>query len=135
MRRLLLACAAVALLGCGGDSTGPAASAEGSWLLLTVNGSPLPVTVFQTTTYRLEVISDQYILESDGHYTENFTTRETDGTTVTTTDDSDFGTWSQSGNQVSVTASDNTTLTGTINGSGDRITINSQGFLLVYGRQ
>ncbi|HJQ09597.1 MAG TPA: lipocalin family protein [Gemmatimonadaceae bacterium] len=136
MRKLLLACAAVALLGCGGsDSSGPAPSAEGTWNLLTVNGSPLPVTVQQTSTTKIEVTADQYILASDNTYTETFSTRTTQGTTVTTSDDPFDGTWSQGGNQVHITDSDGATLTGTINGSGDQITISVGQFLLVYAKE
>ena len=135
MRRLLLACTAVALLGCGGDSTGPAASAEGTWNLQTVSGSSLPFT-FQTSPTKQEIISDQYVLNAGGTYSEFFTIRETDNGTVTTTDFTDDGTWSQSGNQVSLASSNDGTLVATINGSGDIVTVNlGGGVILVYARQ
>src|SRR5438128_10843075 len=85
MRKLLLACAAVALLGCGGsDSTGPAASIEGSWNLQTANGQPLPYTaVFSASpAYRLEIMSDPLLAISAGMYAESGRIRETHGPTV-----------------------------------------------------
>jgi ABC-type glycerol-3-phosphate transport system substrate-binding protein len=137
MRRLLLACASVALLGCGGDSTGPAASAEGTWNLLSVNGHVLPAIVDQIPSqgYTLEIVADQYVLHGDGTYNEAFTTRATQGTQVTTTDDTDAGTWSQQGVQVSITPTSGGTLVTQMNGAGNRIAANIQGFILIFGRQ
>src|SRR5213595_3608321 len=85
MRKLLLACAAVATLGCGGgDSTGPAASVEGTWNLQTVNGSALPFTAafVSSPLYRFEILGDQVIVDADGTFTEYTTSRETQGTAV-----------------------------------------------------
>ena|SRR6476659_8802347 len=136
MRRLVLACAAIALIGCGGgDSTGPVASAEGSWSLQTVAGTALPYTyVYDAPSqHRLEVLSDVFDMSSDGTYIETFTTRETQGTTVTTQTATDAGTWSQSGKQVTVTFSDGSHLNATI--TGDEITMNTASGILLYTRQ
>jgi hypothetical protein len=136
MRRFVLACAALALVSCGGgDSTGPvAASAEGSWSLQSVGGSALPYTyAFDAATqHRSEVLSDVFDLNADGTFTETFTTRDTQGTTVTTSTDTDSGTWHQNGKTVTVTFSDGS-LTATIN--EDQITINTQAGVLLYARQ
>lgn len=136
MRRFVLACAALTLLACGGgDSTGPVASAEGSWSLQTVGGSALPYTYAfdAATSHRLEVLSDVFDIRSDGTYTETFTTRETQGTTVTTATATDDGTWSQNGKTVTVTFSDGSHLTASIN--QDQITMNTQAGVLLYARQ
>ncbi len=137
MRKLLLACAAVVMLGCGGsDSTGPAASIEGTWNLQTVNGQPLPYTVFLTTSpsYRLEIVSDQLIANSDGTYVENGVIRETQGTTVTTSNQQDTGVWTQHGSQVDFTSNaDASVATATV--SGNQISINTEGVTGVYVRQ
>ena len=140
MRRLVLAFASIALLGCGGDSsTGPAVSAQGTWNLQTVNNSPLPFTLFfqSSPVFREEIVSDQYVLNGNGTYTDDFVIRDTQGTQVTDTPGSDNGTWTQSGTQVHLTSADPTIdpITGTINGAGDRITVNAQGFALVYAKQ
>src|SRR5438128_8865327 len=137
MRKLLLACAAVALLGCGGsDSTGPAASIEGTWNLQTVNGQPLPYTAFFSTSpaYRLEIMSDQLLANSDGTYTENGTIRETQGTTVTTSSQQDTGVGTQHGNQVDFTSNAHATVT-TATVSANKLAVNAQGVVGVYPRQ
>ena len=136
MRKLLLACAAVAMLGCGGDSTGPAASAEGTWNLQTVNGSALPYTAIfiASPVYRFEILSDQVVASGDGSYVETSQVRETDGTTVTTSTEQDIGTWTQHGSQVTVTSA----LDGTVNTavvSGNKLTVNAEGVIGVYVRQ
>ena len=135
MRRTLLALATFALLGCGGDSTGPVASAEGTWQLQTINGSPLPFTVIfiASPLYRLEILSDTFVAHGDGTYDETVTTRETDGSTVTTTEEHDNGTWTQNNASLTITSSDGTVSTAAI--SGNTITANVEGAVLVYRRQ
>jgi len=136
MRKLLLAVASLAIIGCGGDSTGPVASVAGTWNLQTVNGNPLPYTaafVAGPPVYRLELVSDVFVAAANGTYTEAFTTRETNGTTVTNTTENDTGTWTQNNANVTVTASDGTVSTASI--SGNTITINQQGLVAVYKRQ
>ena len=132
MRRFLLACSALVLLGCGSDSTGPGANIVGTWDLQTVNGSPLPYLVDfnQTTNTRTEVVSDQYVVHQGGTYDETFTTRTTVGTQVTDDPVADAGTWTVNGNSVTLTASDGSPLNGTVN--GNHITANIGGFTLVY---
>jgi len=136
MRKLLLACAAVALLGCGGDSTGPSASVAGTWNLQTVNGQPLPYTAYMTTSpsYRLEIMSDQLVANSDGTYAENGTIRETQGTTVTTSTEQDTGVWTQHGSQIDFTSDADATVT-SATVSGDKLTVDAQGVVGVYTRQ
>ena len=135
MRRFVLACAAVTLLACGGgDSTGPVASAEGTWSLQSVGGSALPYTYAfdAATSHRSEVLSDVFELNADGSFTETFTTRDTQGTTVTTETAADGGTWHQSGKTVTLTFADGS-LAATIN--QDQITINTAAGVLLYARQ
>ena len=137
MRRLMLACAAIALIGCGGsDSTGPTfASAEGTWNLQTLNGMSLPATYFTdpSTGDKSEILNDQFIFTADHNFTEAFTTRETQGTTVTTTPGTDSGTWSQSGSQLNVVTSSGP-FTATVN-TNNTITISAGVGALVYARQ
>jgi Lipocalin-like domain len=136
MRKLLVACAALAMLGCGGDSTGPSASAVGTWNLQTVNGSGLPYTVIfvASPVYRFEILSDEVVVNADGTYTETSSVRETDGTTVTTSTEQDDGTWTQHGNQIDVTSNaDGSVNTAVI--SGDKLTLAAQGISAVYVRQ
>ena len=135
MRRFLLACSALVLLGCGSDSTGPDASVVGTWDLQTVNNSALPFTlqVDPNTNTRVEVISDQYVVHNGGTYDETFTTRTTSGTQVTEDPLTDAGTWTVHGNTVNLIASDGSALVGTVN--GDHITAAIAGFTLVYVKE
>jgi hypothetical protein len=134
MRRLVLALSAVSVLACG-DSSGPeVSSAVGTWNLVTVNGSPLPYTLFLIQpTYRFEILSNVFVAAENGTYTETETTRETESGTVTTTTETDNGTWSQTGNTVTVVNSGGATTTATI--SGNSITVSAPGLVAVFHRQ
>lgn len=134
MRRLLVTIGALSLLGCGGDSSGPGvASAVGTWNLQTVNGQGMPYTVFSAPGYRLELVSDVYVIRSNGTFTETVTARETDGASVTTASESYNGTWAQDNAAITVTYSDGSVDTGAI--SGDVITSNVDGDVYIYRRQ
>ena len=135
MRRVMMALGTISLLACGGDSTGPeVASAVGTWNLVTVNGSPLPFIIVQVQpSYKLELLSDRFVVNADGTYSETFSYRETDNGTVTTTTDGDTGTWTQSNAALTITASDGTVSQAAI--SGDTITASESGFVSVYHRQ
>lgn len=133
MRKLVLAIAAVSLLGCGGDSSGPGASAVGTWNLVTINGSPLPATIIQAPTYRLEILSDRFVLSSNGTMSDTFTYRETENGTATTTTETDNGTWSQNNTALTITYSDGTSQTAAV--SNDTFTISEQGFVFLYERE
>jgi hypothetical protein len=136
MKKALIALAAVALLGCGGDSTGPAANPVGTWNLQTVDNATLPYTLafIANPLYKLELVSDVFVVRADGSYTETFTERETDGTTVTTTSDDDTGTWVQHNGSLTITSSsDQTSVNAAI--SGNTITVNTEGLVLVFKRQ
>jgi hypothetical protein len=134
MRRLVLALSAASLLACG-DSSGPDfSSAVGTWSLVTVNGSPLPYTVFLVQpSYRFEILSDVFVAAENGTYTETATTRETESGTVTTTTETFTGTWSQTNNTVTITDSDGVVSTATI--SGNTITLSEPGLVAVFQRQ
>jgi hypothetical protein len=111
------------------------ASAVGTWNLKTVNGSPLPFTAIfiANPVYRFEILSDQVVVHGDGTYSETSSTRETNGSTVTTSTDSDTGTWVQNDGTLTITASDGTVSTAAI--SGNTITISQEGAVAVYRRQ
>ena len=133
MRRLLLACAAIALLGCGGgDSVGPPADVAGTWNLQTINGQSLPF-LFDPGPPTTEFVSDVVQVNADGTYTETSHIRETDGATVTESDEVGSGTFAVRGNTVDF--HDSTTgniVTGTVD--GDTMSIHA-GLTLVYSRQ
>jgi hypothetical protein len=110
--------AAALLSGCGSDkSTGPTqASIVGTWNLESVNGTPLPY-VFQTTPTKLEVLSEQFVVDADGTFTDESTVREMDGSTVTTQTSTDAGTYSLNGTAVEFLYSDQSSLTASLSGN------------------
>lgn len=133
MRRLVLALSAASLLACG-DSSGPISNPVGTWNLSTINGSALPFRLDDQPGYRLEILRDVFVADADGTFTGATTFRETINGTPSTYDEPNNGTWSQTGNTVTVTPSDGTaSSTATI--SGDKITLSEQGFVSVYRRQ
>ena len=140
MRRLLLTIGAISAVACGGDSsTGPGdMSAVGSFQLQTVNGSVLPYTAVSlpSPVFKLELLSDLVVIRSDGSYTQTFSTRQTQGTTVTTDAQAVSGTWTQSNGTVTFTptgGSPSTLARGIV--AGDVLTVTVTGAVFVYRRQ
>jgi hypothetical protein len=137
MKKVLVTSAALFVLACGGgDSTAPGvASAAGSWSLQTINGTPLPFTIFDQVSPpdKLEVLSNTFVASTSGTFVETSTLRETQGTTVTTQTETDTGTWRQNNAAITITTSDGTVNTAAI--SGDVITASESGALFVYHRQ
>jgi hypothetical protein len=78
MRRLIIALAAIAALGCGADAdsplpTLPATSTDvvGDFQLRSANGNALPFVAFTTTTGEAwELASDKIIVSADGKWSE-----------------------------------------------------------------
>jgi len=134
MRRFLAVIALVALSACGSDSsTGISGSIAGTYNLTSVNGSGLPFTL-QASNPKIEILSDQLIINTGGTFTENGNFRITNGTSVTTQSLPDAGTYIQNGTAVSfVFQSDGSTGTGTI--SGNTLTVAQSGFSSVYTKQ
>jgi hypothetical protein len=131
----LLAAAVAVTTACGGDSsTGPAVDVAGTYSLQTVNSKPLPFTVFDDGTEKIEVLSDSYTLTATGTYTNQTVVRTTTGGTSSNETLTADGTYKQTGNSVTLTDSADATdqITGTVNASS--MTINVQGLVLVYSR-
>lgn len=138
MRRLMLVLGAASLLGCGSsDLSGPeAASAVGTWNLATINGAPLPFIVIDQASppFRVELISDQFVVNADGTWTEVVSFRETDNGTVTfPPPELDTGTWTQSSSRLTVRFSDGTSVNVSV--SATAITLAQGGVVSIYQRQ
>ena len=112
MRTLVLAFGAALAVACGSDSgpTDPGGNpttnnptAVGSYSISTVNGKALPVSVFAEGPYTYEVTSGTIGLTNDGKYTLVTNFKQTIPGNVSLYTDSTFGTWSQSGAQISFT--------------------------------
>ena len=136
MRRLLLAIGAVSLLACGSDSSGPGtASAEGTWNLITIDGSPVPFTAPPDPDFpgvQYQIMSDIFVAHSGGAFTSDFTYRVTVNGVATTTTESNTGTWAQSGAIVTIATS---MVPVSVSISGDRINRSNGGVVFIYARE
>ncbi|HUG17201.1 MAG TPA: hypothetical protein VMM78_19505 [Thermomicrobiales bacterium] len=123
----------VCLTACG-DSAGPdtEANISGTYTLRTINGQNLPFAIVVIgTTYRLEVMSANVVVNANGSYTQSMTVRETEGSTTTTQTDASNGTWTRTNNAISfVQTSDGAVVTGSL--SGDAITVVDGSFTYVF---
>ena len=137
MRKLRLALIALAVLACGGDSTAPTnASVAGTWSLRSINGSALPFVVFQDATSKEELTSDVFTFTSSGTFTEHTTIRETLSSQVTTTDQTDDGTYTLNGTAITVHFnSDGSNMTGSVSGNTITVTDSGSGLVGVYQKQ
>lgn len=118
----LIGLAAVTLFAACSDSSGPNAGVTGSYALITLNGSGLPVVVFfdQFSTFRITggnvTLNSNNTFSSSGTYQETVTNGQT--TTVTETCD---GTYTRNGNSITFTevTVSNTNCGGVYNGTWD----------------
>jgi len=130
-RRTLIIAALVFGAGCGGgDSTGPDNSVAGTYSLRTVNGSNLPFILVQIGADKVELTSDILTLTEAGSFTEITTFRTTTNGQVTTSTESDAGSFTMNGTAASFAFNSGTSGTGTI--SGGTITVALSGFSFVY---
>jgi len=68
---LALAAAAVVATGCGGDSTAPKpVSHVGRYALISVDGAPLPLTLFDDPTLKLTVTEGALTLDASNAFTQ-----------------------------------------------------------------
>ena len=135
MRRLLvLALSLVAA--CGGDSTTAPPVQEqiaGTWTLSTVNGAPLPFTIAQTGTNKIEILSDVFVVVSTGSFTQTTTVRSTINGVVSTQSVADAGTYTVNGTAITLHFNSDGS-TGTASWSGNTMTTTDGGIALVYLR-
>src|SRR5688572_10432079 len=121
MKKLaVLLAAALAIGGCADDGSGPGDDAAGTYELISVNGAILPV-VFEENGVREEVQSGVLQLNTNGTFTVTFNYRVTENGAVTNLTETENGTWTESGNTVTVVNSDGEQSGATRN--GDRLTV------------
>ena len=78
----------------------PAVSAAGIYVLRTVDGDPLPITVEGLEVDQVEVVADAFRLGVDGRFMHTFVLRITDHGVVTLEEHNDPGNWRTDGNTV-----------------------------------
>lgn len=135
MRRLLVLASALLLSACGGDSstTPTGASIAGTWNLTSVNGASLPFVV-QAANPKVEVLSDVLTISAAGTFTQATSIRLTQGTSVTTQNATDAGTYTLNGTAASFRfTSDGSTGTATI--SGNTLIVADAGMSSTYTKQ
>jgi hypothetical protein len=87
-----------------GDVVG-SSTVTGSYVLRTVNGSPLPYTIAGTGTDKTEILDDAITLFQGGGYSESGHTRVTVNGQVTNTTNTESGSYSLFGTSVSLASS------------------------------
>ena len=100
----LITLAAVTLFAACSDSSGPNSDVTGSYALITLNGSGLPVVVFfdQNSTFR--ITGGNVTLSSNGTFTSSGTYQETlAGGQSTTATETCNGTYTRNGNSITFT--------------------------------
>lgn len=117
----LIVISAVTLLAACSDSSGPNASVTGSYALITINGSGLPVVYSfdQNTTAR--ITGGNVTLNSNNTFSSSGTYQLTTGSQVSTVTQTCTGTYARNGNSVTFTEanSNNTNCGGVYNGTWD----------------
>jgi hypothetical protein len=124
----------ILLVGACSDSSGPGgeSSITGTYILKTVNGSPLPFVLIQVGSDKLEIVSARLTLNSDMTFGDRSTIRLTEAGQVTTEEDMSVGTYTRTGNTVVLRFSDGAQQALVINGRALSGTI--EGFSFVYER-
>lgn len=118
----VLAALAIVAIACGGDSsTGPNASAAGSYALATFNGKGLPATVFADTGFTLVLARGTLSLGGDGNFQAIFVTNETVEAHLSVYTDTSTGRWTQTGGTVVFVGPDSSRLSGAWD--GERLTL------------
>jgi hypothetical protein len=139
MRRLaaaLVLALASSAIACGSDSvTNPTPeSLAGTWNLSTLNGVALPF-VLQQSNPKVELLSDQIVVSSDGTFTDTFSLRFTDAAGVVTNDGGfDTGTWTLNGAAL-VLRYDSDASVSTASVAGNSFTISVPGLAQLYTKQ
>ena len=128
LRHIVMAAAIFSLPACGSDDpTGPGGgdgqAVAGSYDLSSINGENLPVTVLETIGERVEIIGGNLSIRADGTFVLSATVRITTDSQSETVSDDTSGSWSLSGNQLTLDYDLSGLCTDTATWSVDRITI------------
>src|SRR4051812_35183536 len=119
------------LAACGGESTGPTATVEGTWTLQTVNHGALPFTLAQTDTSKVELVGDVYAFSGTGSFTTTETLRITTNGVANTQSVSNAGTYVGNGSAVTLHFNSNGS-TGTFAWSGNIMTASDGTFSYLF---
>lgn len=135
MRKVLIGIMLSSLVACGGSDSpaAPSVVVVGSYALQTYNGSALPAVFLQSASAKFEVLDDSYTLNADHTYTETGHFRTTTASSVSTSVETDAGTYSATNGAITLTSTvGNGPVSATI--SGNTLTLAVSGGTLVYAR-
>lgn len=108
----------VVLAACGGDSTSPdVTSLSGDYVLRTVNGGALPITVLTNGNLKLEITSETLFVKSSAVFLDVTHYKRTNLDVIDTPADTLGGTWSAKGTVVNFAGSDGSQFIGTVGGA------------------
>lgn len=130
MRRLLLPIVLAFAAACG-DTSGPDTGHTGLYTLHSVDGDPVPATLFAEGEDYIRVVSGTLTLEADGTFRAVSTLDYRFEGVAATETGSSTGTWSRSGTTVTFTGSEGDVITAEYDGSG-QLTLSEEGSTLVY---
>lgn len=120
-----LAVAASIATACGGDATGPK-TPIGAYALATVNGKALPARLFNDSGFTVDIADGSLALQDGGRFVYGVTAKWTVDGAATMYVTSDTGTWTQTGNRITLLYVDSTTQA--ITWDGSRVTLTDSGF-------
>ncbi len=131
LSKLFVVVIAICIAGCdsGGDSN-QGSSFTGNYLLISVEGQPLPAIIVQVLNDTVEITAGNIRINADQTFSSSATARLTESGGVTTETVSQTGTYTNNNTAFTFTYSDGTSETGSI--SGNDLTLISEGLALVF---
>ena len=109
MRRLALTLLLIAAAGCGSDKSTAPKRIEGTYTLKTVGGNAPPTIIYDdpTNNQRVEVLSGTLTINTGGTFSSPWSFRITNNGSVGPYDETCTGSFTRSGNTISLTEVDN----------------------------
>ncbi len=130
VRAIAVLWVSLAIVGCGDDGVGPENSFTGRYDLISVNGESVPYVMAQVGNHALEMTAGFLQLNNDETFSTAGTFRETVGGSVSTYHQPASGSWTRTGDQVSLTYSNGSVDTAVV--SGNQLTVTSDGVSFVF---
>lgn len=133
-----LAATLLAATGCGSDSNAPDMSHVGLYDMASIDGDPLPATIFDMPGYTIQATQGSLALNANNTFVESITTIETvDGTQGPLESVSCLGSYTRSGSTITLTTPETDScigqrVTGTL--SGRTVTVDYDGTTIVFSR-
>ncbi len=127
----------VLVAACDGESTtGPVTTITGAWVLTTVNGAALPLTLAESAEGKLEVVSGSVTLATGSRFASRLTMRETVSGVSSLSIEDVVGRFTVSGSTLRMTVTGETTvsITATMSEANARMTIVDEGVTYQFQR-